>query len=126
MKKGKLLLAVIGGAALFLVVAAGTMGMLFQATGENAVSWYGRIDNDLVEPITPHGGMNYRYSLVVYGADGGRRSLDLDTSRVLKDGAFIRIEVAPIRGVISWEEMQYEQLPAAVQGKYEPDRKSVV
>ncbi|MCI9057135.1 MAG: YxeA family protein [Oscillospiraceae bacterium] len=120
MKKGKLLLAVIGGAALFLVVAAGTMGMLFQATGENAVSWYGRIDNDLVEPITPHGGMNYRYSLVVYGADGGRRSLDLDTSRVLKDGAFIRIEVAPIRGVISWEEMQYEQLPAAVQGKYEP------
>jgi len=97
MKKGKLLLAVIGGAALFLVVAAGTMGMLFQATGENAVSWYGRIDNDLVEPITPHGGMNYRYSLVVYGADGGRRSL-----------------------VISWEEMQYEQPPAAVQGKYEP------
>ena len=39
---------------------------------------------------------------------------------MLKDGAFIRIEVAPIRGVISWEEMQYEQLPAAVQGKYEP------
>ena len=64
--------------------------------------------------------MNYRYSLVVYGTDGGRRSLDLDTSRVLKDGAFIRIEVAPIRGVISWEEMQYKQLPAAVQGKYEP------
>ena len=45
MKKGKLLLAVIGGAALFLVVAAGTMGMLFQATGENAVSWYGRIED---------------------------------------------------------------------------------
>lgn len=120
MKKGKILLTVIGGTALFLVVALGTMGRLFQATGENAVSWYSRIDNGLVEPITPHGGMSYRYSLTAYGADGGSKALDLDTSRVLKDGAFIRIEVAPIRGVISWEEMQYDQLPAAVQGKYEP------
>lgn len=119
MKKGKILLAVIGGAVLVLAVAIGGMGVLFQATGENAVSYYSRIDNNLVEPITPHGGMNYRYSLVVYGEDGGEKQLDLDTSRVLKDGAFIRIEVAPLRGVISWEEIQYGQLPAAVQGKYE-------
>lgn len=120
MKKGKILLTVIGGTALFLVVAIGAMGMLFQSTSENAVSWYSRIDNTLVEPITPHGGMNYRYRLTAYGADGGEKPLELDTSRVLKDGAFIRIEVAPIRGVIRWEEMQYGQLPAAVQGRYEP------
>lgn len=120
MKKSRILLAAAGGTALFLAVAIGTMGILFQATGENAVSWYSRIDNNLVEPITPHGGMNYRYSLTAYGEDGGEKPLDLDTSRVLKDGAFIRIEVAPIRGVISWEEVQYAQLPAPVQGKYEP------
>ena len=118
MKKGKLLLAVIGGAALFLVVAAGTMGMLFQATGENAVSWDGRIDNDLVEPITPHGGMNYRYTLQVYSQEGVGKELALDTSRVLKDGAYILIKTAPMRGVIGWEELRYDQLPPAVQARY--------
>jgi len=120
MKKEKTLLMIVGAAVLVAVVGIGTLGVLFQATSENTTSCYSRIDNELVQPIAPHGGMNYRYSLTVYSEDGKDKRLDLDTSRVLKDGAFIRIETAPIRGVIRWAEMQYDELPAAVQAHYEP------
>ena len=66
----------------------------------------------------PHGGMNYQYSLYVYDENGNGKDMALDTSRVLRDKAFIRIETAPMRGVIGWAEMLYEELPAAVQEKY--------
>ena len=39
-------------------------------------------------------------------------------SKELKEGAFIRLTVMPIRGVIEWKEVQYDELPAAVQGNY--------
>jgi len=72
----------------------------------------------MVQEITPHGGMNYRYTLQVYAEDGTASTLDLDTSRILKDGAYILIRTAPLRGVLSWEELQYDQLPSPVQAKY--------
>ncbi len=36
----------------------------------------------------------------------------------MKEGAFIRLTVMPIRGVLEWSEVQYEELPAEVQGNY--------
>lgn len=118
MKKGKTLLIILGAVALTAAAGIGVIAILFQATNENTTSYYSRIDNSLVQPITPHGGMNYRYSLTVYTEEGREQDLELDTSRVLKEGAFIRIETAPIRGVIRWEEVQYDELPAPVQGYY--------
>ena len=50
--------------------------------------------------------MNYRYTLQVYAEDGTASTLELDTSRILKDGAYILIRTAPLRGVLSWEELQ--------------------
>lgn len=118
MKNSKPLLIVIGAAVLVLVLGITILGVLFQSTAANASVCYSRIDNSLVQEITPHGGMNYRYSLTVYDENGGASSLDLDTSRVLKDGAYIAITVAPLRGVLSWEEYSYDQLPAPVQEHY--------
>ena len=118
MKRAKPVLLILGAAAAVVVIGVGVLGFLFQYTGNNTTDYYGCIDNELVEKITPHGGMNYRYRLPVYLEDGSREDLDLDTSRVLKDGAYIRIVVAPLRGVLRWEELQYEELPAAVQAKY--------
>ena len=43
--------------------------------------------------------------------------MDFDTSRVLRDGAYLRLEIAAFRGVISWEEVAWAELPAAVQSK---------
>ena len=120
MKKGKTVLLVAGALALILVAGICSMGLLFQSTTDNAENLYSQIDNEKIAPITPHGGMNYRYTLQAYGEDGRSKSMELDTSRVLKDGAFIKIQTVPMRGVIGWEEMQYEELPPAVQGRYEP------
>ena len=118
MKRAKPVLLILGAAAAVVVIGIGVLGFLFQYTGNNTTDYYGCIDNDLVEKITPHGGMNYRYRLPVYLEDGSREDLDLDTARVLKDEAYIRIEVAPLRGVISWAELQYEELPVPVQAHY--------
>lgn len=38
-----------------------------------------------------------------------------DLNLIVNKAAFIRLEVAPIRGVLTWAEVQYEELPAAVQ-----------
>ncbi|MBD5160476.1 MAG: YxeA family protein [Oscillibacter sp.] len=118
MKKSKILFTAAGAAALVLVLAIAALGIIFQSTEANATVCYGRIDNTLVQEITPHGGMNYRYSLTVYDENGAASSLELDTSRILKDGAYIAITTAPLRGVLSWEELSYDQLPAPVQKHY--------
>lgn len=118
MKKTKVLFTVIGAAALAAALGIAVLGILFQSTAANASVCYGRIDNTLVQEITPHGGMNYRYSLTVYDENGAASSLELDTSRILKDGAYIAITTAPLRGVLSWEEFSYDQLPAPVQRHY--------
>ncbi len=119
MKKGKTALLIVG--ALVLILAAGicSMGLLFQSTTDNAESLYSQIDNEKIAPITPHGGMNYRYTLPAYTESGAVKNLELDTSRELKDGAYILVHVAPLRGVISWEEVRYDELPSNVKAHYE-------
>ena len=118
MKKSKTVLLIAG--ALVLVLAAGicSMGILYQTTADNAENLYSQIDNQKIAPITPHGGMNYRYTLPAYTESGAGKNLELDTSRELKDGAYILVRVAPLRGVISWEEVEYSDLPANVKAHY--------
>ena len=118
MKKAKPIFVFLSAAVLIAVLAIAVLAILFRSTEANAATVYSRIDNDLVQEITPHGGMNYRYTLQVYSEDGTASTLDLDTSRILKDGAYILIKTAPLRGVLSWEEMQYNELPSLVQAKY--------
>ena len=95
----------------------GALCILYRTTTDSAESWYSQSNNDLVTEITPHGGMNYRYPVTAYDEGGGSRTVDFDTSRVLRDGAYLRLEIAAFRGVISWEEVAWEDLPAAVQSK---------
>ena len=70
MKRAKQVLLILGVAAAVLILGIAVLAYLFQYTGSNTTSYYGRIDNDLVEEITPHGGMNYRYHMPVYLEDG--------------------------------------------------------
>lgn len=118
MQKAKPVFIIVGAAALILVLGIAALTIIFRTTEANAANVYSRIDNDLVQKIPPHGGMNYRYTLQVYTEDGTASTLELDTSRILRDGAYILIKTAPLRGVLSWEELQYGQLPAPVQAKY--------
>lgn len=118
MKKSKPLFIVTGALVLAIVLGIGLLATLFRSTEANATNCYAQIDNTLVQPITPHGGMNYRYALTVYSETGSASTLELDTSRILKDGAYLCIRVAPLRGVLSWEEVAFDQLPSPVQKHY--------
>ena len=90
---------------------------LFLATQKSA-DYYTQIDNDFVTEIPPHGAMNYRYTLSAYDETGGEKELSFETSRILTDDAYLCLKVAPFRGVITWAEVQFDEMPVTVQEKY--------
>ncbi len=62
--------------------------------------------------------MSYSYTLPAYNENGDKKDITFGTSRELKEGAFIRLTEMPVRGVLKWNEVQYDELPAAVQSNY--------
>ena len=64
------------------------------------------------------GGMGYSYTLFSYNKNGKGKDITFGTSRELREGAFICLTVMPIRGVLEWEEVQYDELPVTVQDQY--------
>ena len=100
-KKKTIIIAVIA----ILVVAF--IAVAFLATQKSA-DYYTQIDNDCVTEIAPHGAMNYRYTLSAYD----------ETGRILTDDAYLCLKVAPFRGVVTWAEVQFDEMPAAVQEQY--------
>lgn len=84
--------------------------------------YYVQIDNSRIETGGPrngvidfHGGMDYYYTLPAYNEKGREKEIEFGTSRQLREGAFLRLTVAPLRGVTEWSEVTYDELPAAVQ-----------
>lgn len=57
-------------------------------------------------------------ALVAYDESGNAKDVTFETSKVLTDGAYLCLKVAPIRGVVTWAEMQFDELPSSVQEKY--------
>ena len=112
MKSKKLWLGI--GAAVLIVLC---MGVAFLAT-QGKTDYYTQIDNRWVTEIAPHGAMNYEYNLDAYDETGKERDITFESSKVLTDGAYICLKVAPIRGVVTWAEVQYDELPPAVQEVY--------
>ncbi|MCI9355422.1 MAG: YxeA family protein [Firmicutes bacterium] len=87
--------------------------------------YYVQIDNSKIEQINSsggvidfNGGMSYSYSLPAYSENGNKKNITFGTSRELKEGAFIELTVVPIRGVIEWKEVQYNEMPINIQSYY--------
>ena len=94
-------------------------------SGSGSAEYYAQIDNTRVEQVDSNGGvinfkgnLPYSYTLTAYDEKGGEKEITFGTSRELKEGAFIRLTVMPVRGVLDWSEVQYDELPAAVQAHY--------
>lgn len=60
----------------------------------------------------------YAYTLSTYDETGAERELSFETSRILTDDAYLCLKVAPFRGVVTWAEVQFDEMPAAVQEQY--------
>ena len=98
-----------------IILIVGVLAVLFMTvaflTTQTNEDYYAQVDNRWVTEIAPHGLMNYKYSLVAYNSSGEAKDITFETSKILKDQAFINLKVAPIRGVVTWAEINYEELP---------------
>ena len=68
--------------------------------------------------------MNDRYTLSAYDETGAEKELSFETSRILTDDAYLCLKVAPFRGVVTWAEVQFDEMPAAVQEQYDGNSKT--
>lgn len=95
-------------------------------SGSGSIYYYTQIDNSRISEgkqrdgvIDMQGGMSYSYTLPAYNEKGIEKGITFGASRELREGAFLRLTVSPIRGVVEWSEVQYGEMPEAVQEHYE-------
>ena len=62
---------------------------------------------------------NYRYTLEFYDDNGNLREISFDTVRELKAGAYIKVNYMRLRGVTSWEEVQFQDMPVKTREQFE-------
>lgn len=79
--------------------------------------YYTKIDNTKVQEVSANSDssdLKYEYTLDCYNKDGKKRNLKFKTFRILKEDAYLLLEVRAL-GVHKWEEVQYNDLPQKVQ-----------
>lgn len=111
-KLGSKVKTAVGVAAVVAILAVG-FGVFASAVIGEPQDYYTRVDNSNVSQ-TPEGtDMPYQYTLDAYTEDGSRKTFTFKTSKVLRDEAYLCLEVLPLRGVVSWSEVERDWLPAA-------------
>ena len=113
----------ISAAAVLLIGLVGFCAWFLSGSG--STEYYSQIDNSKIEQVDAKGGvislkgnLSYSYTLLSYDENGSEKEITFGASRELRDGAFIRLTFMPIRGVLDWSEVQYDELPTAVQAHY--------
>lgn len=121
--KKKLLIGIGAVAVVFVGLICFCMWFLSES---GSTYYYTQIDNSKLEQVNSHGGvidlhggLSYSYTLPSYGESGDKKDITFGTSRELREGAFIRLTVMPVRGVLEWSEVQYDELPTAIQNHYD-------
>ncbi len=106
---------------LAVILAIGIAGWWLLSTNMNG-TYYTRIDNERIEElesrggiIDPTGGMSFLYELPAYDEQGNERDISFGTERQLREDAYLKLEVVPIRGVVGWGEVGFDELPQKVQ-----------
>ena len=73
--------------------------------------YYTQIDNTKIEEVSGSGDMNYQYTLEAYNKNGKEKEVQFKTSRELREGAHLELQIMQIRGVVDWKEVQTNDLP---------------
>lgn len=101
------------GLALVLIVGCGAIfGPLALSFGINAGSFYTQVDNSSMRIVESDDEMDCEYRLAAYNEQGERIDATFLTSRKLKENAYLMLDVKPFRGVVSWEEVQPDDVPS--------------
>ena len=64
-----------------------------------------KIDNTKIEEVSGNDDMKYQYTLTAYDKNGKAKEIQFKTSRELREGAYLELDVMSIRGVIDWREV---------------------
>ena len=113
------------GIAAVLVLGI-VLGCNWFFSGAGSTYYYTQIDNTKLSQVSQNGvvdlsgngGMDHSYTLTSYNENGSEKDITFGVSRELRENAFLRLTVSPIRGVLNWSEVQYDELPPAVQAHY--------
>lgn len=111
---------IIGAVAALAVVALIGAGAWFgyHAVFTDPVAYYAQVDADcLTQAGENNNDFAYHYDLPAASADGKTETLGFDTSRELRDGAYLKLDTLVLRGVVHWEEVSWEDIPAPAQAK---------
>ena len=76
--------------------------------------YYVQIDNTKIEEVSGTDDMKYQYTLTAYNKNGKEKEVQFKTSRELREGAYLELELMQMRGVVNWREVQREDLPEDV------------
>ena len=79
--------------------------------------YYTKIDNTKIEELSANEDMRYQYTLTAYNKNGKEKEIQFKTSRELREGAYLELDVMQIRGVVNWKEVQQEELPDDVKAE---------
>lgn len=117
----------IGLSAAAVVIAGLILGYTLLFTGSNDIKYYTQVDNTRLSQaggqgaidLSGNGGMDYSYTLASYDKNGNEKALTFGVPRELRESAFLCLTFRPGRGVMNWNEVQYDELPATVQTRYE-------
>lgn len=98
-----------------IVLLAGVAGVIALEFKPNSIC-YVQIDNSRVTELSDGGDMPYEYTLTGYDAKGRTKSVRFKAYRILREDAYLALEMGAF-GVIRWKEAGYDELPNAVQQK---------
>ncbi len=114
----------LGAAA--VVIAGAILCWTIFFSGFRDASYYTQVDNTRISrhggqgavDLSGNGGMEFSYTLPSYDENGGQEDITFGVSRELREGAFLCLTVRPGRGVMTWAEVRYDELPPAVRAHY--------
>ena len=79
-------------------------------------AWYAQVDNEQMSQAGENNnGFDYHYELVAANEAGETQTLGFDTSRELRDDAYLCLETMAMRGVVRWHEVSWDEIPAQAQ-----------
>ncbi len=108
--KGKAIIACLAA----ILIVGGVVGGLYHMENYDKL-YYTKVDNAQVSELPPNKDMKYQYRLDSYDEKGKKKNLKFETSKELREGAYLMLEVKSM-GVHKWEEVQYDDLPSAGPG----------
>ena len=115
----------LGAAA--VVIAGAILCWTIFFSGFRDTSYYTQVDNTRISrhggqgavDLSGNGGMEFSYTLPSYDENGRQEDITFGASRELREGAFLCLTVRPGRGVMTWAEVRYDELPPAVRAAVE-------